>query len=366
MTETSTAVEHVQRSRELDLSRAPWEQWHPEMVELMKKTVLTKAASNSEVYFCLALADSLGLSPFAGEVFFIPQKARDGDSGGVKPYVGREGLVKKATERGCYFEAETVCSADRFRVVRKSDGTKSCTHSYGHESERGDIVGAYAFLHSKDPAVKPEFFYAPLDEYLPSFDQDWKMGKSPWGNQRSSMIQKCAMIGAGRKRLNLAGVLIDAEVDRYMQQQSERVPEGGGSAGPVDDFDFATIGDDIVAMRLREAVEGARARDPEAWPSAKCQMSFTGRSNEELTEMAERIEAENEAAGPVEDAVVVTPEMEAIDELRRKEQQLAHDLGFAQSADEEATIRAELDQVRARIRQLGGGAPGQESLDIDS
>jgi hypothetical protein len=52
--------------------------------------------------------------------------------------------------------------------------------------------------------------------------------------------------------------------------------------------------------------------------------------------------------------------MEQIDELRRRELQLASDLGFAQNADEEATIRAQLDRgprsdPPARRRGAGAG-----------
>jgi hypothetical protein len=284
--------------------------------------------------------------------------------------------VKKATERDYYFEGDVVCKEDKFRIARSRDGTRSCTHSYTHDEEkRGAIVGAYAFLHSKDPSIKPAFFYAKMSEYTPNLTSD-KLAKSPWGNQTSAMILKCAMIGAGRQRLNLSGVLIDAEVDRYMQQGS--VGGLGGGAAAAGDFDFGLIGDEKVRERLRKAVTDARRADPEAWPAAKCEMAFTARSNDELVAMAEQIESETatrletRASDPAEgvvqpepvDAEVVTPEMEQIDELRRRELQLASDLGFAQNADEEATIRAQLDQVRAQIRQLGGEAPGQENLDI--
>lgn len=369
----TAVVEHEQRGG-FDLTRAPWRQWDKQMVELCKVTVLPQAKDDAEVYFCLAVADSLGLSPFAQEVFFIPQKARDGAPSGYKPYIGREGLVKKATERGAYFEADYVCEDDRFRMSRKASGERTVTHSYGKRSERGKVVGAYAFLYVAGHDV-PAFFYADLAEYMPTFDADWKLSKSPWGNQLAAMIVKCAMVGAGRQRLNLSGALIDAEVDRFQQQQTYSGP--ASPSAPGGDFDFDSIEPEELRERLRVAVLAARDIDRDAWAPAKCEMIFSGRDQDELVNWAVAIEADNatragsfkaetkaddDADGPIVDAEVVDDD--EVERLRERERALAEQVAFSKDADEEAALRAQLDGVRAELRKLSGDTPGQESLDL--
>jgi hypothetical protein len=118
MTDADPGTALAERPRSgFDLTHAPWRQWDKQMVDLCKATVFPQAQDEATVYFCLAVADSLGLNPFAGEVYFIPSKARDGNPAGAKPYIGREGLVKKASERDYYFEGDVVCKEDKFRIA---------------------------------------------------------------------------------------------------------------------------------------------------------------------------------------------------------------------------------------------------------
>lgn len=176
--------------RTLDLTRAPDEQWNEEMVKVVAKNIFRgKEITQPQLYYCLNVAESLALNPLIGEIYFLPAKSRDGAGPAWTPYIGRNGLVKKAGERGAYYESDTVHENDKFTMRRKSDGTMAVTHSYG-TADRGEIIGAYAFLHFRN-GDRPSFFYAKLSEYLPEFDNDWKMKVSPWGNQRSAMIEKC-------------------------------------------------------------------------------------------------------------------------------------------------------------------------------
>lgn len=261
--------------RTLDLTRSPQEQWNAEMVDLVARNVFRgQDITEKQLYYCLAIADSVGLNPLIDEIYFIPAKSRDGKGPAWKAYVGRNGLVSKAAERGYHFESETVHENDKFRMTRKRDGTVEVTHSYT-QADRGEVVGAYSFLHDDTGRRKPAFFYAKLSEYKPEFDQEWKADASPWGNQLSAMIEKCSMIGSGRKRLQLGNLLSDGELP--IVDEMRRV--GPHSEPPADAgaFDFATLTEDSnLAATLEQATYAA------GWPAAKCEMVLRGLSDEQL------------------------------------------------------------------------------------
>jgi hypothetical protein len=206
--------------------------------------------------------------------------------------VGRNGLVNKAERAGCYYEAETVCANDRFRMTRKKDATVEVTHSYT-QADRGEIVGAYAFLHDRRPGIKPAFFYAPLDEYLPKLDAEWKMAKSVWGNQRSAMIEKCAMVGAGRKRLRLGNLLADGEIGRVQEMQAITGP---AMVEPTEqEFDWPLLVERVgpgPVKVLHDALDFLHELDPDGWPPAKLEMMLGGMDAGGVVELAERIDAE--------------------------------------------------------------------------
>lgn len=294
-------TEMVRRS--LDLTRAPNEQWNEEMIQVVTKNVFRgKDITQAQLYYCLNVAESLALNPLIGEIYFLPAKSKDGSGPAWAPYIGRNGLVKKAAERNAYFESDTVHANDKFTIRRGRDGEVHVTHSYG-AAERGEIVGAYAFLHFRN-GDKPAFFYAKLEEYLPEFDHDWKMKVSPWGNQRSAMIEKCAMIGAGRKRLDLGNAMIDAE-GAIVEQMNEGGPRSSRPQLPAEEIDFSQYTEDAeLAERLRVVTGAAR------WQEAKIEMLLAGRSHEELRELADRAEAEaaNLAASAAPAGAESTPE----------------------------------------------------------
>lgn len=334
------------RDQTFDLTRAPQERWNKDMIEVVAKNVFRgKTITEPQLFFCLAIAESLNLNPLTGEVYFIPGKSSDGQGPAYLPYIGRNGLVKKATERGYYYESDTVHENDKFRIVRGKDGERTCTHSYGH-GDRGAIVGAYAFLHRRGGGETPSFFYAPWDEYVPTFDADWKLAKSPWGNQSSAMIEKCAMIGAGRKRLDMGNVLADGEIERVMQQQ-----EVGPSSSPMvtagsNEFDFATLTDDAELVdRLRAGAEAAE------WTAAKCEMSMTGRSHDHLVKIAEHLETLNRSE-PVEppDAEEEIADAEVVHEPLTEEQQ-----------EHQAALQLQITDLEDRMRMA---APDSEEAEV--
>lgn len=337
--------------RSFDLTRAPDEQWNEEMTKLVASQVLRgRAVTKGELYFCLAVADGLNLNPFVGEVYFIPGKGKDGEGPRLTPYIGRTGLVKKADEQGCYFESETVRENDKFRMTRRASGEVVVTHSYGM-ADRGKIVGAYAFLHERAEGVKPAFFFARWEEYAPKFDQEWKFEKSPWGNQESAMIEKCAKIGAGRKRLQLGNVLSDGEITRV--QQMQEVGPGRRLEAPQGEFDWSTLqASESVIARLRDAVEALNEVVPFSWTPARLEMVLTGMGSVELERLAESIEAEAERARA---RVSVSPEPPAADDLTPTDGS-----GSAAGAEDgsdgvqDAVVVADAEHAEALQRRLDG------------
>lgn len=369
---TGTAVE---QRRTLDLSRAPDEQWNGEMVKMVANQLFRgRDVTRGELYYCLSVAEGIGLNPLIGEVYFIPAKSSDGKGPTLQPYIGRNGLVRKAAEKGYYYESETVHENDKFTMRRARSGETVVTHSYT-QAERGEIVGAYAFLHRRDGSERPAFFYAKLDEYLPTFDVEWKMAKSPWGNQRSAMIEKCAMIGAGRKRLELGNVLMDGEVARYQEQGD--VGPGPRVVPDAGELDFSQFtADRDLADQLRVGAVAA------GWPAAKCEMVMSGRSDAALGVIVDQLAGEVEiraaqadvsAAEPQSEGeqgggegppdasgseaeiaeAVVVPDEEHAESLRRRAALLEERMMAAPNAsDEQRELSDELDAVQVELDAL--------------
>lgn len=160
-------------------------------------------------------------------------------------------------------------------------------------------------------------------------------------------------------------------------------------------YDWSVIEDADVQERLRGAVETANELEPNSWPPAKCEMTFTGRPAAHLSQIAGQIEARNaeliraksEAEPP--DAEVVEegegesgppaaqegtqeeeraapdPEAEArIQGLRQRYADLTEQRPLAQSEDQEREIADELEKIAAELADLGGEVPGQSSLDL--
>lgn len=362
------STELVTRERTFDLTRSPDEQWNEEMLKLVAATVLKGSATRSEQYYCLAVADSLNLNPFVDEIYFIKVKSRDGGGKVLKPYIGRNGLVAKATERGAYYQAAEVHENDVFEVETTTTGRTKLHHKYGHK-DRGAIVGAYAFLHG--PWKIPGFAYIDIEEYLPTFDEKWKEDASPWYNQRAAMAKKCAMIVAGRERLQLGNVLADGEIDRVQQQMAAGAPE---TPQEETEFDWGSVSaPQEMVERLRAAVEVANTIEALTWTPAKLQMLVPGLDEQAIVALAERIERENAAAGradvpeaePEEEVVDAQPltdeESARVEVLQNRIAKLKERLDDGPWDErEQAELQEEMDQLGAELAAIGN--PDQGSL----
>jgi hypothetical protein len=223
--------------------------------------------------------------------------------------------------------------------------------------------------------------------------QEWE---GAW-DYLSTMILKSAQSYVLRIGMGVTGFVPVDEL-RNVEEWQEGAADAAADvvAGSVAEFDLrGVLGPETsadVAERVERAITAANAQDPFAWPPAKCEMVLSNRSESELLSIVEQIEGENEqrdvradrASKPAAAAPKPEPEPEPagdparegeiqdadvvgeseLDRLRALADDLARQISSARSETEEAHARVELEQVETRIRELGGRAPGQESLGV--
>lgn len=377
----------------------------------------------------LALCAGLNLSPVMGHVWLIPKtiKGRDGEEERkvYRPAIGRDGLLEKARQTkgkpGGFkgLRSNVVCERDTFEV--SDDGNEvTIMHRFASKPTafeagvapdkwRGRVIGAWAkcFIDGEPPV----FYYADLREHG-RLRHTWAWNDAahkmrplyhdPAGNGKvtftemsdgirhrpvqewegawsflSTMILKAAQSYVLRIGLGVTGVVPVDELrseDEYTNGPARETGPSIEHPGVIEEFAFDSLGaPEEVVERLTVAVQAANEGQPYSWPPAKCEMVMTGRTLEELVEIAEQIERENEAraqraagAGETEpaihDAEVVedngprASEMpadvkEKVDELRVRQRHLQEAL---ESGDHDpGVITAELDQVEAQLRALG-------------
>lgn len=385
-------------------------------------------ADNPAMLPYLAWCAGNGFSPIAGHVWLIPRKIKGKDGGEertvYKPAVGRDGLLHRARStrgkgpgsfKGMKFGV--VCERDTFEF---EDGThldaprilhrfasKPTVFEEGEAPDRyrGTVIGAWAICYID--GEPPTAYYAPLREHG-RLRQVWAWnpdanGRRPlfftadgerhtfapraedgtphrpvqeWDgawDYLSTMILKAAQSYVLRIGLGITGVVPVDEL-RDTNAWSEGRDRGESQPAfvepPTNVIDLAELlpdADSEVRDRLQQAVDTANEQEPFSWGAAKCEMVFTGRSEDELRGFVEQIERENdlreqhrqqaaEEGEPV-DAVIVeeSPELAALEtqlELARR------DLGAAEPGSEEETVmRAEVDRLEARVRDARGDSP---------
>lgn len=354
-------------------------------------------------------------------------KVRDGDSDSwqnkYRPACGRDGYLAIARRDPRYkgmkyaviherdtFEVEYDGSPDEPRVLHRF-ASKPTVFEEGADptTYRGRIIGAWAKAYIE--GQPPEFYIASLREHGRT-REEWegkgaarhKTGKIVWDGAwgyTSTMILKAAQSYVLRIGLGITG-LVPADELASSPEDAEREMVGAAAA-PAAETDLSFIEDEELRERLTAAVEGANSLAPMSWAPARCEMVFRGRTVEELTAYAEQIEHEVELLarrvdppeGAVAEAEVVpdgqsaegepgeqAPEEEVAGEVvateaLTEEQSTRLDGLRSQAADlqagldamepgteSHASLAAELDQVEAEIRQLGGGVPGQGDLGL--
>ena len=179
-------------------------------IETIKNTV-AKEANDDELRMFLHIAKTYGLDPFNKEIFFWKV------DGNPTIMTSRDGYLKIAN-RNKNFDG---LISD---VVRKNDKfikhMNSVEHEYG--TERGDIIGAYAFVYRKDRKY-PTYSFAPFEEY--------NAATRVWNSYPSAMILKVAESMALKRAFSVSGLVSREEMDMI---QKENDKENQSSSHPRD------------------------------------------------------------------------------------------------------------------------------------
>lgn len=352
------------------LERPIYDQIDSRKLQVIKSTV-AKGASDTELAMFLELAARLDLSPFTGEIWCAKSPGRDGREGKLLIMVGRDGLLKNAERYPDYrgYDSGVVREGDYFERVGPDPaaptlrGRAGVVHREAHPKEAGEILGAWCVAERQNRP--PRYFYAPLSEYMPEFDADWKLKKSPWGNQVSAMIEKVPISVTHRTLCGITGVYLQEEVDRMLQ------PVEATAAAPDP---LESIEDEDARDTAREALATIHGAHPDAWPDAKLEMMLKGANMNRQHEVAAMLAREAAAATPpdadvVDDTIVEPPKQQPAEPdgdaavLRLRAGLLEDRAKEAATEEERAAVLEELDGVEARLReQEANDNPGQDSL----
>lgn len=365
---TSTDVEVTDPIAEL-AEKSLYDRADPQKLAMLKATRM-KGLSDVEVGMGLELAASLGLNPWANEVYFAKDKR-----GNILMMVGRDGLLRKAEDFPDYrgYDAGVVYQGDDFEFVDPDPNGATMRERAGvvHRSDptTGEVLGAWACAERAGRPLRK--FYARIEEYRPGSDNQY----SPWKSTESVMIEKVPISVVHRTLCNLSGVYLKEELDRALLDGGER-GEVVVTAEEEQAHIAALLGDLEASGELIETLTMSIARinelSPAAWNLAKCQMTLPGRSEGELRRVVVQIEEEIEEAETrlakdpdveeVTDAQVVEdpaangglPTAEEIEVLRNQvaEQEAAVE-GMEDGLEKEAA-RVELDTQRERLEKLTG------------
>lgn len=343
------------------------------------RSSVAKGTSDAELAMFLELAAHLQLSPFTGEIWCSKSQGRDGKEGKLMIMVGRDGLLKNAERYPDYlgYDSGVVRDSDIFeRVDPDPEGRTlrlraGVVHRPAHPREAGEILGAWCVAERADRP--PRYFYAPLSEYMPVFDADWKLKKSPWGNQTSVMIEKVALSVVHRTLCGITGVHVPEEMERIVQEDRPEVI--------VDPL--ARLEDPDARAAAREALRVIRAENPEAYPDAKLDMVLSGSAENQHAFVQDLLrgaaalvpadaevlpdppegEGEGDEPGAPEGVPGPSPEPDQA-VLRLRAEGLEGRIRSARGEEERGALIEELEGVEASLRRLGGENPSQGALSL--
>lgn len=210
---------------------------------LLKQTFAKGVTDEAAIYAALEVAAKYDLDPLAkGEIWCTQDKRGD-----VLLMVGRDGLRKIAQRAGLDIDCDVVRANDTFRVTRAADRSRAIEHEYslGGDTERGEILGAWAEVWDRETGAQRGYYFAPLVEWKPTHPA--KLQYSPWGTQESVMILAAAERQALRQATPLSGLLTEGEMDLNDEQYG---PE------PVQLGDLTEVDVELVAMLAEVVSEG--------------------------------------------------------------------------------------------------------------
>jgi recombination protein RecT len=212
------------------------------------------AAKNNPGVFLAALLDAarLGLDPGTEQYYLTPRKVKGRlEILGIVGYQGHIELIYRAGAVASVI-AEVVRANDRYRYTRGVDEVP--IHEYPpfqRESDRGPLIGAYAYARMKDGAVSRVVELNADDiTRIKASSQGSDSEYSPWRNHEAAMWLKSAV------RQLQKWVPTSAEYRREearAQAEAAKVSEEHDLPAPTSEDGF---------------VEGEVVDEPQGWPDA--------------------------------------------------------------------------------------------------
>jgi len=175
--------------------------------EILRRTVCKKA-SDDEFKVFLHVAETYGLNPFLGQIFYWKDK-----KGNSIQYTSRDGYLSIANRHEAFdgFFSDVVRKNDSFK--RKNDVIE---HEYG--TDRGEIIGAFCQVFRKDRSQEV-YSFAPFEEY--------NGYNSVWNRYPSAMILKVAESMALKRAFSVSGLVSQEEMNIQRLEDKEEKKKSG-------------------------------------------------------------------------------------------------------------------------------------------
>lgn len=193
-----------------------------ELLQTIKDTV-AQGATDSELYMFLQLASMYGLNPLMKQIWFMKI------DGVPTAMTSRDGYLKIAKEKPNYKKVQSmaVFQNDTFTTVMEDGEVVKVKHEFSHV-DRGHLVGAYAFLKTKD-GEEDIFAYKDFKEY--------DKGNRIWKRYKESMIRKVAEVDVLKRFADISGLVTAEEMGTEDLSGNYEYTESTVSDVKTDDVD---------------------------------------------------------------------------------------------------------------------------------
>ena len=192
------------------------------MLQTIKDTV-AQGATDSELYMFLQIASLYGLNPFLKEIWFTKMQ------GQVAIMTSRDGYLKIAKENPNFIKVQSVpvYENDSFETEMINGEVTNVKHTFNH-IDRGHLVGAYAFLKSKNEEENL-FCFKDFKEY--------NKKNSIWTKYSEAMIKKVAENDLLKRFANISGLTTPEEMGTEDLSGNYEYTEASVSDVKTDDVD---------------------------------------------------------------------------------------------------------------------------------
>ena len=205
-----------------DLNGNKLADFNVQLVQTIKDTV-ARGATDSELYMFLQNCAMYGLNPLMKQAWFMKI------DGVPTAMTSRDGYLKIAKEDPNYKKVQSmaVYQNDTFSTLMVDGEVVKVTHEFSHV-DRGHIVGAYAFLKTKD-GEEDIFAYKDFKEY--------NKKNRIWSGYQESMIRKVAEADVLKRFANISGLVTAEEMGTEDLSGNYEYTEASVSDVKTDDVD---------------------------------------------------------------------------------------------------------------------------------